>query len=243
MLFMNIHIKRYGTGIPVVFFHGWGFDHQIWSSLIPQLQDNYQLILVDLPGFGLTDMMDWLRFKEYLLKFLPEQFALVGWSMGGLYATRLAIEEPNKVLYLLNITSSPRFIADEVYWPGVTKDVFAHFYKNLSLDVNKTLKEFIALQAHKSTVQFALGAPPSKEGLELGLNILDEWDLREGIKNLVSPTCYMFGRLDPITPVKTMRAMETQYPRFKYVLFNKAAHMPFLSHPELFINEVVEFIK
>lgn len=242
MRFMNIHIKRYGTGMPVVFFHGWGFDQHIWSSLIPQLQDNYQLILVDLPGFGHTDMMDWQSFKELLLKLLPDEFALVGWSMGGLYATRLAIEKPNKVLYLLNITSSPRFIAEHS-WPGVTKEVFSHFYKNLSLDINKTLKEFVALQVHKSTAQFALGAAPSKDGLELGLTILDEWDLREGIKGLVNPTCYMFGRLDPITPVKTMRTMQMEYPSFKYVLFKKAAHMPFLSHPELFVKEVLEFIK
>ncbi len=239
---MNIHIKHFGTGIPVVFFHGWGFDQHIWSSLIPQLQDKYQLILVDLPGFGLTEMMDWLTFKEYLLEFLPDEFAVVGWSMGGLYATRLAIEEPNKVLYLLNITSSPRFIA-ETSWPGVAKEVFAHFYKNLSLDIDKTLKEFIALQVNKRTVQFSLGATPSREGLDYGLSILDEWDLREGIKGLIQPTCYMFGRLDPITPVKTMQAMQEHYPNFKYILFNKAAHMPFLSHTELFIKEVLEFIK
>ena len=165
MLFMNIHIKRFGTGVPVVFFHGWGFDQHIWSSLIPQLQDNYQLILVDLPGFGLSDMMDWLTFKEYLLEFLPDEFAVVGWSMGGLYATRLAIEEPNRVLYLLNITSSPRFIA-EASWPGVAKEVFTHFYKNLSVDIDKTLKEFIALQVNKSTAPFSLGTAPSREGLD-----------------------------------------------------------------------------
>ncbi|CEG56841.1 alpha/beta fold hydrolase [Legionella fallonii] len=239
---MNVHIKRYGQGMPLVFFHGWGFDHQIWLSLIPELQNHYELVLVDLPGFGRTDMMDWPTFKRFLLEFLPREFAIAGWSMGGLYATRLAIEEPKRVLYLLNINSSPRFVAEES-WPGVTKEVFSHFYKNLSLDISKTLNEFIALQVNKSNIQFSLGAPPSRDGLESGLSILDEWDLREEIRDLLQPTCYMFGRLDPITPVKTMHKMQLDYPDFKYVLFNKAAHMPFLSHSELFIKEILEFIK
>jgi pimeloyl-[acyl-carrier protein] methyl ester esterase len=239
---MNIHIKRYGRGMPLVFFHGWGFDHQIWLPLIPELQEHYELILVDLPGFGHTSMMDWHTFKTFLLEFLSKEFAVAGWSMGGLYATRLAIEEPKRVLCLLNINSSPRFIADAT-WPGLSKEVFFHFYENLSQDMSKTLEDFIALQINNTNIPLSLGAPPSQEGLELGLDILGDWDLREGIKKLVQPTCYMFGRLDPITPVKTMQTMQQYYPDFKYVIFNKAAHMPFLSHPELFIKEILEFIK
>ncbi|BCA95618.1 hypothetical protein TUM19329_19790 [Legionella antarctica] len=128
-------------------------------------------------------------------------------------------------------------------WPGVAKNVFLNFYRNLSTDINKTLYEFIALQLNNDKFKFVLGVPPSPEGLEKGLTVLDTWDLREGIKNLVQPTCFMFGRLDPITPVKTMKAMQPLYPNFKYVLFNRAAHMPFLSHTELFIEKILEFIK
>ena len=162
--------------------------------------------------------------------------------MGGLYSTRLAIEEPERVQFLLNINSSPRFIADNL-WPGVSKELFINFYKNLATDINKTLKEFIALQLNNKQFSFAQGFMPTREGLEYGLNILDTWDLREGIKNLTQPACFMFGRLDRIIPVKTMNAMQLLYPDFKYVLFNKAAHMPFLSHTELFVTEILEFIK
>lgn len=239
---MNININRYGQGIPLVLFHGWGFDSQIWLPLIPFLENNYQLILVDLPGFGFTSMMDWQAFKVYLLEQLPPQFALAGWSMGGLYATRLAIEEPGRVRCLLNINSSPRFITDTL-WPGVAKELFVNFYKNLSTDLNKTLNEFVALQLNKNKFKFVPLSPPSPKGLESGLNILDTWDLRDGLKSITQPACFMFGRLDPITPVNLMNTMQLFYPNFKYVLFNKAAHMPFLSHSELFVTEILEFIQ
>jgi pimeloyl-[acyl-carrier protein] methyl ester esterase len=238
---MNIHLTKYGQGIPLVFFHGWGFDSQIWLPLIPALP-NYQMILVDLPGFGLTPMMDWKSFKEHLLTQLPAEFALAGWSLGGLYATRLAIEEPHRVKALLNITSVPRFISDTL-WPAVAKDVFANFHNNLSKDITQTLNDFIALQVNKNKIRFDLGVFPSKEGLESGLDILASWDLRQGLHTLQVPVCFMFGRLDPITSIKTMNVMEIVYPDFKYVLFHRAAHMPFLSHTDLFITEITGFIK
>lgn len=239
---MNIHLDKYGQGIPLVFFHGWGFDCQIWLPLVHYLKPNYQIILVDLPGFGLTSMMEWDDFKKKLFDQLPDEFALVGWSMGGLYATRLAIEEPDRIHCLLNVTSSPRFIAD-ANWPGVEQEVFIKFYNNLSKDINKTLNEFLSLQLGNMELDFKLGHTPSVEGLEFGLKALGTWDLREDLKKLSVPTAYLFGRLDPITPVKTMKVMEEIYPDFNYVLFNKAAHMPFLSHTDLFVKTINEFVK
>ncbi|KTD50833.1 alpha/beta fold hydrolase [Legionella quateirensis] len=239
---MTIHITSYGTGIPLVFFHGWGFDSQVWKFLIPYFEESYQLILVDLPGFGLSPLQDWNSFKSNLLSRLPPKFIVTGWSLGGLFATRLAIEEQERVIKLVNITSSPRFISD-VEWPGVSREVFAHFYKNLSLDINKTLQEFVTLQLNKHKFEFNSGVLPSKSGLESGLKILDEWDLRPGLNSLNTPTCFMFGRLDPITPVRTMHYMQKIYPDFNYVLFNKAAHMPFLSHTDVFIEQFSGFIQ
>lgn len=239
---MNIQIARYGEGLPLVFFHGWAFDSTIWLPIVPILKQFYQVILVDLPGFGATPMMNWFEFKDQLLTALPEKFALAGWSLGGLYAMRLAIEVPERIYSLLNIASSPRFIA-EASWPGVPKDVFLNFYNNLSLDPGATIKEFVALQSNKTKIEVELGHLPSESGLKSGLDMLDTWDLREQLIHNKIPTCFMFGRLDPITSVKTMNAMRDRYSEFQYILFNKAAHMPFLSHQDEFIRELRGFIQ
>ncbi|WP_454783793.1 alpha/beta fold hydrolase [Legionella sp. WA2024007413] len=241
---MNINIHSYGEGYPLVFFHGWGFDSQIWSPLIPKLLMHYQLILVDLPGFGYTTIMDWDLFKTRLVNQLPEKFALIGWSMGGLYATRLATEEPDRVDYLINITSSPRFLNSEL-WPGVSPEVFRNFYKRLSEEPHATLKEFLELNGLTANKEFPPlpNQLPSQEGLELGLKSLESWDLREELKQFSKPTCFIFGRLDPIVPIKTMNFMQLVYPNVHLVLFKRAAHMPFLSHTDLFIDELRGFIK
>ena len=166
----------------------------------------------------------------------------MNWFLGGLYASRLAIEEPERVTSLVSVTSSPKFVAD-LSWPGVSKDVFSQFFANLSLNLQGTLNDFIALQTNKSKFSFNLGQLPSPQGLASGLQILDTWDLREGLKGLSQPACFMFGRLDPITPIKIMSTMQAKYPEFNYVLFKRAAHMPFLSDMDLFVDELVGFIQ
>lgn len=240
---MSISIRIQGSGKPLVFFHGWGFDSQIWESLLPNLSQNYQLYRVDLPGFGLTPPMDWQAFSTELLKQLPHRFILLGWSMGGLLATRLAIEHPDRLSHLVNIASSPRMVS-EIEWPGVDIKVLRAFYQQLSKDPYKTLQAFIKLQLDVQNIpaQF-LGITSSKIGLQAGLDILVNWDLRASLKQVKLPVSYMFGRLDGIVPYKTMATMQSIYPHFNYQLFAKASHVPFLSHPQTFIAALKDFLQ
>lgn len=237
---LSPHIIMQGKGKPVVLFHGWGFDSQIWVSLLPALTNQYQLYLVDLPGFGLTPHMEWEAFKTALLKYLPMKFALVGWSMGGLLATRLAIEHPDHVTHLINVTSSPYFIR-ETHWPGIAYPIFRDFYQALASNPQQTLREFITLQLQEQKV--LTGRPPSLNGLRAGLDLLMSWDLRQNLTQLTQPVCYMFGRLDAIVPRKTMVTMQTLFPHFDYTLFPKAAHAPFLSHQKDFITALERFLQ
>ena len=240
---MTIHVSVHGIGKPLVLFHGWGFDSNIWCSLLPALTDKHQVYLVDLPGFGLTSPMDWEMFKATLLKQLPLGFALAGWSMGGLYATRLALEAPQRVTHLLNISSSPHFIKD-LTWPGISGHVIKAFYQDLTKDPERILQQFIDLQLQGQTLPSAmLGKKATLFGLSAGLDVLVSWDLRSDIKQLNMPVCYMFGRLDAIMPQRTMTKMQVIYPQLNYILFAKAAHAPFLSDPDEFIRSLEEFIQ
>jgi pimeloyl-[acyl-carrier protein] methyl ester esterase len=237
---MSVHVVVHGRGCPLVLFHGWGFDVRIWHSLLPRLTTQYQLYLVDLPGFGLTPSMAWDSFQEVLLEQLPPRFALAGWSMGGLCATRLAIDAPTRVSHLVNIASSPRFIRDKG-WPGVDGKIFRAFYHELAYNPQQTLEAFIQLQLHGQSM--TLGYTPSIDGLKSGLDLLVNWDLREYLTCLTIPVLYIFGRLDTITPRKTMATMQAMYPHFDYKMLATAAHAPFLSNPDEFITVLEGFVQ
>lgn len=238
---MTLSIQTRGKGPALVLLHGWGFDHRVFEPLAAALLSHFTIYLIDLPGFGRTPLMDWAAFKKQLLKALPRQFAVSGWSMGGLYAMRLAIEEPERVSHLMVTASSPRFIRS-AHWPGVEKQVFEGFLSNLSRDPEQTMRDFVTLQARHQSLMTPIPDKVSIEALQQGLEILKEWDLRDALLDYKKPACFVFGRLDAITPRLTMDAMVEKYPDFHYRLFQKAAHMPFLSHQDDYLQLLYEFL-
>lgn len=234
---MQIYCHELGEGEPLVFFHGWGFDHSIWLSLADQFQDRYRLFLVDLPGFGRTEALSWEEFSQALLEKLPKRFKLIGWSLGGLYAQRLALEFPEAVERLLVVASSPRFLS-EPHWPGTAASVFHTFYQRLSENGSKILDEFMQLQA-RGPFEFS-GILPTASGLKSGLDHLLTWDLRTPLACLNQKTHFVFGRLDAIVPYQLLAAMKRHYPQFNYHSFRHSAHMPFLSEQLAFIQLINE---
>lgn len=249
-----IHCTIHGQGVPLVLFHGWGFDSHVWHFLLPLLQDRYRLYLVDLPGFGKTpplpglgceqELSTWLLFKTELLALLPQRVALLGWSMGGLFATRLAYEEPERVSHVIHVASSPRFLKDSD-WPGIEAQVFTEFYTKLASSQQGVLDAFVQLQMRSMRL-----APHSAHqyhatlvGLQTGLMVLSHWDLRCLLPQLPMPVSYWWGRLDAIIPAKLFRVMTQRYPQFSYQQFRKSAHMPFLSETQAFVTALDRFIK
>jgi pimeloyl-[acyl-carrier protein] methyl ester esterase len=237
----TINLTQNGNGPPLVLLHGWGFDHTIWSTILPKLTLSHTVYCVDLPGFGATPEMPWDNFKTTLFTQLPNKITCVGWSMGGLIATRLALEHPERISRLINITSSPCFVTRPT-WPGIQAANLDAFYENLEHAPQATYDAFIALQLPKNTPH----RPHTQSlptGLKAGLDILKYWDFRDNLHYIKPPTTYLFGRLDAIVPVKTMDFMQKTYPKFNYHLFRKTAHAPFLSHPDKFLSVLTPYLE
>ncbi|MCX7114902.1 MAG: alpha/beta fold hydrolase [Gammaproteobacteria bacterium] len=234
---MTLKIETHGNGaVPMVFFHGWGFDSQIWQPIIPLLTPFATVYLVDLPGYGYSDHISWDAFVATLSQRLPPACYAVGWSLGGAYAMRLALEAPLLVKQFIAISASPKFIA-EAQWPGITAEAFDTFMSQFAQNPEKTLTDFLKLQApHRA--HLSIGRQASVTALEEGLAILKSWDAREALKTL-NKGAFVFGRLDAIVPATTHDSVKAQYPQFDYLLLNDAAHAPFLSHSE----RVVAYLK
>jgi len=239
----RLAIQVFGQGTPLVLLHGWGFDSQIWQSVLPNLlalEKLYQLYLVDLPGFGGSSKMGWKDFKQQLLVHLPSQFILGGWSLGGLFATRLASEEPQRVMKLLQITSSPYFLRAEG-WAGIAPDILDDFYHRFVTAPPLTRQQFVQTQLPASEkCPIDVEQTVNITGMQEGLSVLKHWDLRSSLEQLTMPVAYLFGRLDRIVSYKILDNLQECYPHFNYTLLARAGHMPFLSHRAAFIEWIQE---
>ena len=126
----SIHYRMIGKGRPVVLIHGFAEDGNIWKGLIKYLQNNFLLIVPDLPGSGKSEMLDGENvsiedyaevIKTILDKELPkvsptggdlEGAILIGHSMGG-YITLAFAEKYPDLLNGFGLFHSSAFADDE----------------------------------------------------------------------------------------------------------------------------------
>ena len=94
-----------GSGPPLVLLHGLGDSHRIWRRVAPRLAEHFRVLLLDLPGHGLSDRpdapytLDW--YATMVLAWLDAigvgTTALVGHSYGGGVAQWIVLAQRSRV--------------------------------------------------------------------------------------------------------------------------------------------------
>lgn len=241
-----------GTGdFDLVLVHGWGLNAEVWQSLIPELSTHFRVHLVDLPGYGRSgDMpvMSLTEMAECLLARGPQQAIWLGWSLGGLVTSQIALSAPHRVKALISVASSPCFAAQGT-WPGIQSNTLVNFQHMLRSDFHTTVERFLALQTLGSEQagrdarrlkSAVLAQPvPRLEVLNRGLDLLKDVDLRQPLAQLVLPHWRIYGQLDGLVPRKIVPLLDSAWPLSTSHIFAKASHAPFISHPEQFNDLLV----
>ncbi len=88
--------SRVGKGKQVLILHGWGDSSASWKDFAKKLAQTYEVVLLDLPGFGETQMpstawslTDYANFVQaFLRKIDARPYAIIGHSNGGAIAIR-----------------------------------------------------------------------------------------------------------------------------------------------------------
>jgi pimeloyl-ACP methyl ester carboxylesterase len=122
------HVEQRGTGpVPMVLVPGLTCDWKVWDAFMERNKDKYTMYAVTLPGFGGTEPpatpetatgTPWLDNALAGIAATIDQKKLdkplvVGHSLGGLLAIRMAIEHPGKVRGVVAVDGMPAFPIDE----------------------------------------------------------------------------------------------------------------------------------
>lgn len=250
----SLYWHTLGSGsVNLVLLHGWGLNAGVWSCIEARLSPHFRLHLVDLPGYGRSQGYGPLSLGEMAREVAaraPERAWWLGWSLGGLVAAEVALAQPERVAGLITVASSPRFSADGD-WPGIKPEVLAGFGLQLGQDFHRTVERFLALQTlgtdsarqdARRLKQVVLAHPlPPVSVLTGGLDILRTADLRASLDVFDLPLLRLYGYLDGLVPRRAAALLDLRWPRSRGVVMPKAAHAPFISHPDLFCQYIIDF--
>jgi pimeloyl-ACP methyl ester carboxylesterase len=110
------HYGTAGSGLPVLFIHGWALGHQTYKRALKRLvQQGCQVVAPALPGFaGTPNLPDsdatFAGYAGWVARFLDrlgydEPVVTVGHSFGGGVAVKLAADHPQRVRQLVLVNS------------------------------------------------------------------------------------------------------------------------------------------
>ncbi len=242
---IELHSETRGSGEPLVLWHGWGMNLRVFDPLVARLAQHFRVTSFDLPGHGRSAWPaegDLDHALPELISRLPPDCTLAGWSMGGLLALRAAQLAPGRIRALILLHSTPKFVAD-LSWPhGVADSVLQQFAESLQAAPEKTVADFIDLQARGSRdaadLSMQLRAALQSHGaarpaaLAAGLALLQRADLRALAARLRVPTLIVAGQYDRVTPPAASRALCALMPDARLEELPRAGHAGFVSHAE-----------
>ncbi|WP_232504105.1 pimeloyl-ACP methyl ester esterase BioH [Thiomicrospira microaerophila] len=256
---LKLYTHTFGQGPSLTLIHGWGAQSAVWRDWAQsRLAADFQLTLIDLPGFGESSAIEnkvdvnqaWL---SALADVLPENTHLLGWSLGGLMAQQLACLYPEKVKTLTCLASTPRFVQADDWAYGISMPLMADFIKALGLDSAALLNRFWKLQLQGGdgarqlmkhfVSQMQNRQLPSFQGLQQGLHLLRDLDLRDRLGDIHQPTLWLLGEKDPLVPLAITQDLIACQSHAKVCVIEGAAHVPFFSHPEQTAAALIGFLK
>ncbi|HQS56914.1 MAG: pimeloyl-[acyl-carrier protein] methyl ester esterase [Gallionellales bacterium 35-53-114] len=252
---MSLHIESQGSGEPLLLIHGWGMHGGMWGQVAEQLALTHRVHLVDLPGHGGSAACTPYELDN-LVQQLSEQFgeplAVCGWSLGGQVALRWAQLHPEQIKKLVLVATTPCFVQQDDWSGAMAAETLQDFAASLMQNHALTLKRFLALQLRGSENErellldlrarlYANGEPDIK-ALQGGLDILRDTDLRGQLKHLAQPALVIAGGRDTLTPAAASEYLAQTLPDARFVKIEGAAHAPFLSHPQIFMQHMTSFL-
>ena len=238
---MNLNNKSYYNfidkkTIPLVFIHGVGLDHKMWSPQINYFK-NYSTITYDLLGHGRTPfkkekikMQDYIEQLLSIIEFLKlEKINLVGFSIGSLIALNFAADFQNKLNSLILIATTYKrteeqrqAVIDRVNLAKLNKPISQLAMKRWFTDEYLKKNPIIYDKFTKILTKNGEDQKNFIKAYELFAHYKDDL---EKIKKINTKTLVMTGSIDPGSTPEMSKKLSNDLNNSSYTEINNGKHL------------------
>lgn len=242
----KVYFTSLGSGKQILILPGWMHDHKVWELAQQELAKHFQVLVLDFPGFGdsqldpsIKDLNDYARFlKKVVDELCLKDFILLGHSFGGSVAIKILSLYPKlpiEKLILCDSAGIKKFNIKQIIGLILAKGGKPIFtlpvFRTYALQVKRMLygllneKDYFNAGPLKSVMSRIL-----KENLE---GVLDK---------ITVSTLIIWGEKDNVTPLSHAQVLRKRIKGSKLILVSKSTHWPFMENVVDFTRFVKDFV-
>lgn len=244
-----------GTGAPLLLVHSAAHDRHDWDSIRPELARRYRTVAVDLPAHGESPapLPGWVPSAAGMADVVEDVVdalhlgpaTVLGSSVGGFSAARLAIRRPEAVRALVLVDHGGfgdyplgvRLLCRAMGVPALLRLVypgFARAYMRASSEYDRqVLRTAQQLRRRPEQAAVVAGLWRSFPG--------PEHNLEARAPEITAPTLIVWGSRDPVIPIWAGHRAAGLIPGARFVSMG-TGHLPFTSDPTGFLAHVLPFL-
>ena len=258
---LSTHYIEKGSGEPVIFLHGFFFDHNMWNASIDVLAEKYKVYTLDLWGFGYStrEPLDYgyPLYTKQLHKFMDalgiQKASLIGQSMGAGTIMNFTVSNrdrvdkivlvnaagmPNKLPLMGRISNLPR-VGEFMY--GMKSDFIRKFTLGNNFLYNRHL---LTDEYYEQITHFHKIKGSSEVMLSVTRKQFFDTLIKE-IKKLAKmdvPTLIVWGRNEKSIALPIGQELHKILKGSRLEILDKAGHCSNMDQPELFNQLTLGFL-
>lgn len=245
------------NGEPVLLLHGFASNKENWILLMPFLIKRYRLFIPDLPGWGesafdvnepysIAHQVE--RVRQWTSLYLPDEYHVVGSSMGGGLAALLTLQNQDQILSLTLMNALGAFGDEQTFFEQELQQGRNHLIPSRLTGVVQMMS---TVTSYHRWAMAALLAPVVYQELmsrrhvnqHLFHQLLHDApsDTFAGISKIKVPTYVFWGEDDQILHSSCAYAFKQLIPHAEMTVLRGVGHLPMLEMPAVTARGLQKF--
>ena len=256
----NVKISGREGATAMIFAHGFGCDQNMWRFVAPAFEDEYRTVLFDHVGAGQSDPSAYSRGKydslqgyandvlEICRELELTDAVFVGHSVSAMIGVLAALREPERFEALVLIGPSPRYIDDEDYAGGFSREDIEGLLDSLDsnyLGWSSAMAPVIMANLDRPELGTELTNSFCRTNPEIARHFARVTflsDNRADLPKLKARALVLQCSEDAIAPQAVGEYVHRQIPGSELVLMRATGHCPNLSAPEETVEAIRAFV-
>ena len=247
-----LYYQIHGQGSPLLLIHGLGSSSRDWELQVPEFQQHFQVIAIDLRGHGRSgkptgpySIEGFARDVSGLLDSLTAVPAhVVGISLGGMIAFQLALDYPDLMDRLVIVNSVPALVPRGLGdWLGYWQRLLIINFVGLERMGQVLAERFFTRpdQADLREIFVRRWAENDKPSYRASLRAAYGWSVRDRLGEIEHPTLIV-GAEGDYFPTAEKAAYTAAMPRAELAVVPDSKHALPAEKPQEFNRLVLDFL-